>query len=101
MQVYNNYLFILAEKDRIEGFLKKEPFIREEFQAEIDNYKATIVKIRNEMPYEIRTNMFLIICSDINDSLCEDCEDLIKTILDRVGDFVFHHSAPKISQEVK
>jgi hypothetical protein len=47
--------------------LKKEPFNRDEFQAEIDKYKATILKIRDEMPFEIRTNMFLLICSDINE----------------------------------
>jgi len=53
------------------------------------------------MPFEIRTNMFLIICSDINDTLCEDCEELMKLILDRVGEHVFHQMAPKISAEVK
>ena len=45
--------------------------------------------------------MFLVTCSDINDTLCEDCEELMKQILDRVGDHVFHQMAPKISQEVK
>jgi len=53
------------------------------------------------MPFEIRTNMFRITCSDINDALCEDCEELMKQILDRVGDHVFHQMAPKISNDVK
>jgi len=101
LNVYNDYLFILKERERIDAFLKREPFEREAFQAEIDKYKATITKIREEMPFEIRTNMFLIICSDINDTLCEDCEELMKLILDRVGDHVFHQMAPKISAEVK
>jgi len=56
----------LKEKDRIAEFLKQEPFSREAFQAEIDMYKATINRIRETMPFEIRMNMFLIICSDIN-----------------------------------
>jgi len=30
------------------------------------------------MPFEIRTNMFRITCSDINDLLCDDCEALMK-----------------------
>jgi len=101
LEVYDDYLFILKEKDRIEAFLKKEPFDREAFQQEIDLYQATINKIREEMPFEIRMNMFLIKCSDINNALCEDCEELIKMILDKVGEYVFHHMAIKIQSDVK
>jgi len=99
--VYDNYLFLLQEKDRIENFLSKEPFKREEFQAEISKYQATISKIRNEMPFELRMNMFLVKCSDINNQLCEECESLIDTILSKVGDHVFAKTAPEISQTVK
>jgi chromosome segregation ATPase len=53
------------------------------------------------MPYEIRLNMFLVQCSDINNLLCEKCEDLITEILNKVGDHVFHKMAPQISQDVK
>lgn len=88
--------------------MKKEPFNREEFQAEIDKYQETIAQIRGErpevtqgMPYEIRMNMFLIKCSDINNALCDDCEELMKMILDKVGEHVFQIMAPKISQDVK
>jgi hypothetical protein len=42
LNVYNDYLFILKERERIDAFLKREPFEREAFQAEIDKYKATI-----------------------------------------------------------
>jgi len=31
LNVYNDYLFILKERERIEAFLKKEPFEREAF----------------------------------------------------------------------
>ena len=31
LDVYNDYLFLLKEKDRIEGFLKKTTFSRELF----------------------------------------------------------------------
>lgn len=66
VNIYDDYLFILKEKERIEIFLQKEPFDRDAFQAEIDKYTETIAKIREEMPFEIRMNMFLIKCSDIN-----------------------------------
>lgn len=49
----------------------------------------TITKIKDEMPFEIRCNMFLIVCSDINNTLCENCEELICMILAKASDHVF------------
>jgi len=99
--VYDEYLFILKEKERIEAFLSKEPFSRDEFQKEIDKFKDTIEKIREEMPYEIRMNMFLVQCSEINNNLCEECQDIIQMILRCVSDYVFVKMAPEISNQVK
>ena len=53
------------------------------------------------MPFEIRMNMFLIKCGEINNLLCEECENLIDIILNKVGDHVFVKMAPDISQSVK
>ena len=36
--VYDEFLFILKERERIEAFINKEPITREEFQKEIDMY---------------------------------------------------------------
>lgn len=96
LNVYDDYLFILKEKERIEEFLKKEPYDRDTFKAEIDKYQATINKIREEMPYEIRMNMFLIKCNFVNNDLCEACEELMKMILDKIGEHIFHNMAIKI-----
>ena len=41
------------------------------------------------MPFEIRMNMFLIDCADLNDKLCEECEDLIKTIIEKTQYYTF------------
>ena len=101
LNIYDDYLFILKEKDRIREFINTEPYSREAFQEEINKYQDTINRIREEMPYEIRMNMFLIKCSDINNALCDDCEDLMKLILDKVGEHVFNNLATKISGEVK
>ena len=60
LNIYDDFVFILNEKERIDEFLKKEPFDRDEFQAEIDKYHKTIKDIRDNMPFEIRMNMFLI-----------------------------------------
>lgn len=64
-------------------------------------YQATISEIRENMPYEIRMNMFLIQCGEINNALCEQCEDLIELILNRAGDHVFNKMAIDISVQVK
>jgi hypothetical protein len=85
LHIYDDFVFILNEKERIDEFLKKEPFDRDEFQAEINKYHETIKKIREEMPFEIRMNMFLIQCSDINNMLCEKCEELINDILQTIN----------------
>lgn len=103
LEVYNDYLFILKEEDRIDELIKAPTttFEREKFQAEIDMYEATILKIRSEMPFEIRMNMFLVQCKDINTQLCDKCEELMTKILNRIGDFVFHELSSSISGNVK
>lgn len=53
------------------------------------------------MPYEIRMNMFLIKCSDINGQLCERFEQLIDAILTKVHEHVFVKMAPEISATIK
>jgi hypothetical protein len=49
------------------------------------------------MPYEIRMNMFLIKCSDINNLLCTKCEEIMQLILQKVVDHVFTILAINIS----
>lgn len=53
------------------------------------------------MPFEIRMNMFLVKCSDINNMLCDECDELIKIILEKVESHIYQTLAPDISQAVK
>ena len=53
------------------------------------------------MPFEIRCNMFLIICSDINNTLCDTCEQLMKMILDEVSSRLFGTKASNIYRDIK
>lgn len=99
--IYDDYLFILNEKERIAKFLESPKLVREEFQAEIDKYEETIEKLREEMPYEIRMNMFHIKCSDINNQLVEELEQLISQILTRVEQLIYIEMAPKVQNSVK
>lgn len=102
VHVYDDYLWILRAKDEVDDFIKQEKnYDKDLFQAEIVKYQDTIRKIRDEMPYEIRMNMFLIRCSDINNILCDECEDIIQLILDKVAMLVFTDWATEITANVK
>lgn len=53
------------------------------------------------MPYEIRMNMFLIDCSELNGKLSDICDSLINDILEKAADIVFQEKATNITSEVK
>jgi uncharacterized protein YoxC len=74
LHVYDEYKWILHETEKLEEFLAKDNPQREDYQERINKYQQTIDKIRDEMPFELRMNMFLIECKDINDMLCERLE---------------------------
>ena len=101
IHVYEDYMWILKEQEVVDEFLKKEPYDRDTFQAQIDKYQATIEKIRDEMPFELRLNMFLIECKDINDMLCERLAALMDCVLDRVTEHIFSKLCAEIIGEVK
>jgi len=89
LHVYDDYLFILREKSKVEAFLANpDSFRREDFAAEIARYEQTQKKIRDSMPKELRMNMFLIDCSELNNKLCLECDALILMIIKRAIDFV-------------
>jgi hypothetical protein len=102
VNVYDSYLWILNERARVTDFINNEDnYDKNEFQALIDKFRDTIVQIRDEMPFEIRMNMFLIKCGDINTLLCDECEEIIDIILRKVGELVFVQWANKITHDVK
>lgn len=96
LYVYEDYMWILHETEKLEEFLAKENPQREEYQARINLYSDTIDKIREEMPFELRMNMFLVECKDINDMLCDRLETLMGAILQKVTNNVFHVMAADI-----
>jgi hypothetical protein len=101
IHVYDSYLFLLREKSRIEHFLNEPNYTREQFLAEIQKYENTIISIRETMPFEIRMNMFLIDCAELNDKLCEECEDLIKTIIEKTAYYTFQDRSNNIISNFK
>jgi hypothetical protein len=102
LHVYDDYLFILKERQRVEVFLADNTkFKREEFAAEIARYESTMRKIRDTMPKELRMNMFMIDCSDLNKKLCDECDALVERLLSRAADFVLSETSVQITAQVK
>ena len=98
--VYDDYLFLLKERPRIEKFCNEE-HTRDQYMAEIRKYEDTVKSIRKNMPFEIRMNMFLIDCAALNADLIKECEDLISIILKEAADMIFSDMCAAITTGVK
>ena len=68
----------------MDAFKAKTPKVRQEYEDEIKLYHDTIKDIKKRAPYEIRVNMFLIQCHDLNNKLIEKCEEYVEQILDEM-----------------
>lgn len=101
LHIYDNYLFILREKTRIEAFLNDNNYTREQFAQEIQKFESTIKSIRENMPFEIRMNMFLVDCGELNNKLCQECEELIEKIVDRTAVYTFQERSNRIISDFK
>jgi hypothetical protein len=101
INVYDEFLFLLQEDQRIETFLNKKPYKKEEFVMEIERFKSTIAKIRKQAPFEIRMSMFLVECSDLNENLVTICKNMITKILKKTEDFVYQETASKLQSDIR
>jgi hypothetical protein len=101
LRIYDDYLFLLKERPRIEKFCQEDNHTREEYTAEIKKYEDTIKKIRKTMPFEIRMNMFLVDCAALNADLIKECEELILIILRSTADKIFQTMCLEITNKVK
>jgi dynein heavy chain len=89
--IYDEYIFILKEDARIEKFLSENED-KDARIEEINKYLATIKRIKEELPFEIRMNMFLIDCNNLKNVLVTKCEDLINTILQSISMYIINTS---------
>lgn len=88
MEVYNEFIPFLEEGKNLDAFLENPDLNRAACQKEIKKYEDLIDRTRKGMPYEIRMNMFLVQCHDLNQSLIGHFTGLIKRILVKVGEIV-------------
>jgi len=96
INVYDEFLFLLQEDQRIEAFLNKRPYKKEEFVTEVERFKSTIDKIRKMAPFEIRMSMFLVECSDLNENLVTICKNMITKILKKTEEFIYTETAQRL-----
>lgn len=101
INVYDEFLFLLQEDQRIEAFLNKRPYKKEEFVMEVERFKSTIDKIRKIAPFEIRMSMFLVECSDLNENLVTICKNMIHKILKKTEEFIYNETAQRLQGEIR
>jgi hypothetical protein len=101
VNVYDEFRFLINEKDQLQEFLEIKPYNRDNFLERINKYQETMDKIKTIMPFEIRMSMFLVQCEDLNNKLINECEELIRMMLSRIGDYVQGDLAQKVQHEVR
>jgi hypothetical protein len=101
VNVYDEFKFLINERESLQEFFDKKPYNREEFLDRINKYQETIDKIKTVMPFEIRMSMFLVQCEDLNNKLINDCEELVRMMLSRVGEYVQGDLAQEVQKEVR
>lgn len=102
LHVYDEYLFILKEKQRVDAFLADTGnFSRDEFAKEITRFQQTQNKISDTMPKELRMNMFMIDCTELNKRLYDECTQLIERMLMRASEYVLTETSTGIFSMVK
>lgn len=84
VRVYDEYLFILQEPEKVAEFTSQPNRNQQAYIERIQVYLDTIKKIKQEAPYEIRMSMFLIQCHELNNRLIHECEKLIEGIIKRI-----------------
>jgi hypothetical protein len=65
LNVYNDYLFILTEKERVEESLKKITLIEINSKTKSINIKQKLIRLEKRCLMKLELT-FLIKCSDIN-----------------------------------
>lgn len=82
LELYQKYSVLLTDSKRIDQFLHTNPgnHTRGEFIEMINKYEQLEKEIRNTCPLRIRMNMIEVDCSEINKSLCKECDEIVKKL---------------------
>ncbi len=86
LELYSKYEYILTEKTRLTKFLGDKNKTREDYQDQIAKYMKQKEDIISNLPCEVRMNMFLVDCREINERLINDCNELIAELERTIAD---------------
>ena len=109
LSLYSKYEYILTEKNKLAVFLNDPTKTRDDYQDYITKYSKQKDDIINNLPCEVRMNMFLVDCKDINEKLIKECNELIaelertisKNLREKADQMIFDYSnlTAKINQK--
>ena len=79
LNLYEKYSFLLTDIKRIDVFIH-EVHSRKDYSEQIRKYEILEQEIRTTGPLKVRLNMIEVDCTDINKTLCKDCDSIINKL---------------------
>lgn len=83
LDVYEPYQFLLSEEQRLDAFLAGEPSL-EECDDVLAEYGAAAEDIRRHCPTQVRLDLVVVVCSDMNTALLEHVSALSRRVLNYI-----------------
>ncbi|CAE8597989.1 unnamed protein product, partial [Polarella glacialis] len=74
----------LVEVARVKKLSENVTLTREDYMREVEKLRATEHAIRTHCASEIRLQMVLIDCSEINETLCQKADEAVRILLEAV-----------------
>ena len=89
-KLYAPYLHLLKEDERIRGFTAVLSHTRENYLEQVNRLTAVEDEIRKTCPQQVRLQMVVVDCHEINETLCAQAvqgrDVLLQSIVDRNRD---------------
>eukprot|EP00439_Symbiodinium_sp_Y106_P029566 s3648_g3.t1 len=83
-RIYNEYTFLITEEERIKEFLKDSSASIPKYLEKVDALKAIDLRIRQQLPNEMRMQMVTVDCRELNETLRSRAADCMSILLEHV-----------------
>ncbi len=99
--LYAPYLFLLTDRSKVERFVGAEKRrTMAQYSDYIKSFEKTSDAIRKELPGEVQMSGFLVNCSEVNEGLIRECNDVYKEALMRaMAESIITADAERITGE--
>lgn len=85
VRIYDEYTYLLSEEDRIKEFVKDSSKTIPNFLQKIASFKAVDLRIRQELPGEMRMQMVTVDCRELNETLRSHAATCTSILLEHVA----------------